>query len=288
LIRVLVLGGNGQLGTELSRSAKPNLDLVFCGSKQVDVTNEQSVSEAFNFFKPDWVVNAAAYTAVDRAEDEEEFAVQVNTIGACIVAKACSLAGIKLVHVSTDFVFGESSGRAIPPDAQIIPMSVYGKTKADGEALVLKECPNSVIVRTSWLYSSHSPCFLRTMIRLMNERDSLGVVSDQIGTPTACNTLANWILASVENEYSGIYHVSDLGVASWYDFAKAIYDIGQDTGLITSSCKINPILTIDYPTAAVRPFFSVLATEKSYSLPGADFGAHWRDTLEKTMKEIIK
>lgn len=286
-MNVLVAGGLGQLGTELSQMLVDNSKWVFAGSNDFDITDYESILNGIALYKPDVIVNAAAYTAVDKAESEPELAQEINAQGACLLAKACAENNIRLIHISTDFVFGRSDGRLLAPDTPCEPTSVYGSSKADGEALVRKFLPSAVIARTSWLYSSHSPCFVRTMIRLMNEREQLGIVSDQIGSPTACSTLANWIVHVImSTDCTGTFHVSDAGVASWYDFAVAIYELGCDKNLIRTGCSIKPILTENYPTPAKRPFFSAFDISQSFNQEGLPASQHWRSVLSQTLDKM--
>lgn len=286
-MKILVSGGHGQLGTELFQLSIERHEWVFLGARQLDITNSESIMNAIETYHPDVIVNAAAYTAVDKAESEPEQAQNINAFAAGLLAKTCAAKNIKLLHISTDFVFGRSTGQLLTPDSDPEPMSVYGRTKLEGEDLVRKHLPSAIIARTSWLYSAHSPCFVSTMIRLMNERESLGIVCDQIGSPTASSTLANWIVRAIESELEGTFHISDAGVASWYDFALAIYELGREKGLIRGDCSIKSILTSDYPTPAQRPYFSAFDTSRSFNLEGLPKSKHWRHALDETLDRMV-
>jgi dTDP-4-dehydrorhamnose reductase len=261
------------------------VELVCLTRRQLDITNEVAVAATIGAINPDLVINAAAYTAVDKAEAERESAFAVNATGAGNLAKAARQAGARFFHISTDFVFnGEKSSPYLPKDA-CDPVNVYGAGKLAGERLVTEYSDGqALILRTSWLYSAHGQNFVTTMLRLMRERDELGVVADQVGTPTWARTLAE-VLWSAANKptLAGIYHWSDVGVASWYDFAVAIQEEGRALGLLEKATPINPIRTEDYPTAARRPAYSVLDKSDTWRDFGAE-GKHWRVCLREMMQ----
>jgi dTDP-4-dehydrorhamnose reductase len=235
----------------------------------------------FGSEKPDVVINASAYTAVDRAEEEVDLAFRVNATGPKNLALAARKAGSRLIHVSTDYVFDGTACTPYPPQAPCSPLGVYGKSKRQGEINVLEVIDEPLIIRTSWLYSQYGNNFVLTMLRLMNERDELKVVADQIGAPTWASTLAAAIWAAVGKRHlKGIYHWSDAGVASWYDFAVAIQEEAFSQGKLTSLIPIHPIRTDQFPTPVTRPAYSVLDSTASWS----DFDTepmHWRAALRQ-------
>lgn len=258
-MRILVTGANGQLGSTFRAitSEYPNHDLHFFGSKELDITNSSSVKDAFDSVQPEMVVNCAAYTAVDQAEDEPEKAFAVNAEGVKHLVEACKLKNAALIHISTDYVFDGTNHRPYVETDPVNPIGVYGKSKRAGEEVVLDSNISAIIVRTSWVYSEFGNNFVKTMVRLGRERNELNVIFDQVGSPTNTYDLARVILSMiVQNEkWQGkqeVFHYSNEGVCSWYDFALAIFEI---SGI---ECEVNPILTKEYPTKAVRPHYSVL------------------------------
>jgi dTDP-4-dehydrorhamnose reductase len=280
-MKILVTGSNGQLGNEINKrtAAFPNWGFVFCDASQLDITDIEAVSAFISNNKITAIINCAAYTAVDKAEDDTELCYAVNVTGAKNLALAAAEFNCRYIHTSTDFVF---DGKTHLPyrEAEVPkPTSVYGKTKLEGEQEVLKLLPEAIVVRTAWLYSVHGGNFVKTMQRLGNERDQLGVIFDQVGTPTWAGDLAATILTVLEalekgGTQKGVYHYSNEGLASWYDFAVAIMELSAIV------CKVLPIETIAYPTPAPRPAFSVLNKAKIKS----DFGIeipHWRESLKK-------
>lgn len=283
--KVMIAGMGGQLGFELEKTLPENIELVAPTEIDLDITNRESVQDFVTRESPAIIVNSAAYTQVDKAESEPEKAFAVNQMGPKHLAEAALACGALLVHVSTDFVFDGCSSRLYRSDDASNPLSIYGKSKLAGENEVLASGAEAIIVRTSWLYSSHGNNFVKTMLRLMTERDSIGVVSDQIGTPTWANSLANLIWLISATDFRGILHWSDAGVASWYDFATAIYEEAHKIGLLKKLTEVKPINTIDYPTPAQRPAFSVM--DKSLAYKKADLRpVHWRANLIKCLHEI--
>lgn len=280
---ILVTGANGQLGLCLQELSKlySEINFVFSSSKELDITNEESVNSVFEKYNFDFCINCAAYTAVDVAETEKEKATDVNVLGAEILVKACSDNNTKFIHVSTDFVFDGTSNIPYTENDETNPLSVYGKTKLEGEKVIQESLEEFFILRTSWLYSEYANNFMKTMLRLGAERSELGIISDQIGSPTYAKDLARVIVKIIEsnsNEY-GVYHYSNEGVASWYDFAKAIFDL-SNTEVI-----VNAIPTSSYPTPAERPHYSVLDKSKlkknlSIKIP------YWRDSLKEAVSNI--
>ena len=286
--KVLITGADGQLGYELQRTVVKGYECIPTDRDQLDITDEAAVNSFITLHKPDVIINSAAYTAVDKAEEETELAIAINTTGAENLAKACRTKNIKLVQISTDFVF---DGKACSPykvDAKTDPEGVYGKTKRDGDDHVLDILgDDALIIRTSWLYSAHGNNFVKTMLRFMKERDELGIISDQVGTPTWANSLAHAVWQAIERNTKGLHHWSDAGVASWYDFAYAIMEEGVALGLLDKTIKINPITTADYPTPANRPCYSVLDKTQTWQTLGMQ-SDHWRVALRKMMKELKK
>lgn len=261
MINVLVTAKDGQLGQCFQDIALnyPEINFFFKSSSELDITNKATVDSVFNSEVPfDYCINAAAYTAVDKAEDNIELADQVNHIGAQNLALACKKHQVILIHISTDFVFDGKSSKAYLESDITNPLGVYGETKLKGEQAISKTLEQHFIIRTSWLYSEFGNNFLKTMLRLASERNEIGVVGDQIGSPTYAKDLAEAVLQIIEAKSSayGIYHYSNDGEISWYDFAKEIFRLSG------SSIKLNKIGTTDYPTPAERPQFSVLNTTK--------------------------
>lgn len=282
-MKVLVTGANGQLGCELREIHKnsKNIFFDFVGIKELDITSKIQIEEYFENNKFDYCINCAAFTAVDKSETNVNQAKLVNVKGTQILASTCSKFNVILIHISTDFVFdGEKNTSYIETDSTN-PLGVYGKTKLDGEHKVLSILDKYFILRTSWLYSSFGNNFVKTMLQLSDTRDSLGVVDDQIGTPTYARDLARLIIEIIESKNSryGIYHFSNEGLASWYDFAHAIF--------YYSNRKINlqPINTEQYPLPAKRPIFTVLNKSKiknsfHITIP------HWIDSLKDCLKKM--
>ena len=262
---VLVTGSNGQLGQAIqSISGKhPEIDFIFCSSSDLDITNKENCQAVFSKYKPNYCLNAAAYTAVDKAESESEKAYSINVTGAKNLAEVCKEINAVLLHVSTDFVFDGNKTTPYTEDDLPNPEGVYGQTKLDGEKAIQETFDNYYIVRTSWVYSKYANNFMKTMIRLGSERDSLSVVNDQIGTPTNAVELAEVLVKIIFTHNSqltthnfGIYNFSNEGQCSWYDFAKKIFEVNNIT------IDLQPIPTSSYPTPAKRPAFSVLDKNK--------------------------
>ncbi|WP_299194662.1 dTDP-4-dehydrorhamnose reductase [uncultured Erythrobacter sp.] len=280
-MKVLITGAKGQLGGALQRTAPGDAVISAIDIDDVDLTESAILSARIEADAPDLILNAAAYTAVDKAEEDEDLARAINSQAVAVMAKAMERSGGKLVHVSTDFVFDGSSAKAYAPDAKRAPLSAYGRTKAEGEDH-LRE--TDLLVRTAWVYEAGGANFVRTMIRLMNERDELSIVSDQIGSPTWATGLARTIWGLVDKGAQGTFHHSDAGVASWYDFAVAIAEEAHALGLIQSPPKIRPITSAEYPTPARRPSFSLLDCSATRRLIG-DAPVHWRENLRTMLKE---
>lgn len=281
--RVLITGANGQLGQCIRKISINDNELyfVFLNSKELDVTDHKSVEFFFEKNKYDFCVNCAAYTAVDKAETEIELARKVNFLGAQYIAEACSKNNVKLIHISTDFVFDGRNYIPYKENDVTNPVSVYGKTKLEGEKAIQAILKEYFIIRTSWLYSEYAANFMKTMLRLGNERNELGIVSDQIGTPTYAIDLAKVIVKIIKDDSGkyGLYHYSNEGVASWYDFSKAIFD------LTNSEININALPTSAYPTLAERPRYSVM--DKSKIMKNLDVKVpYWRDSLKIALSNL--
>lgn len=286
-MKVLITGANGQLGWELQRTVPDNKSAIALNSKQLDITSQSSVDHAIQEYHPDVLVNAAAYTAVDNAEKEKEKAFSVNACGAGTLAEVSHTNGIRMIQISTDFVFdGKKSSPYIPEDRPN-PLGVYGASKLEGEEKVRANSNNeALIIRTGWVYSAHGHNFVKTMIRLMNERDEINVVADQVGTPTWANGLAEAIWKFIDfPTLKGIYHWTDAGVASWYDFASLIHDEAVTLGILNHSVAVQPIRTEDYKTDAVRPAYSVMDKTKTWSDIQLQ-PSHWRAAMQNMLSEI--
>ncbi|RUM94861.1 MAG: dTDP-4-dehydrorhamnose reductase [Thiothrix sp.] len=286
MMKILVTGANGQLGWELQRAKPDDCELTALSRDQLDITDLEQVNNTINSIKPDWIINAAAYTAVDKAESDSQGAYAINADGAANLATAAQASNARLLHISTDFIFDGINNRPYLPEDTPNPLGVYGASKLVGEQKVRELLgDDTLIIRTAWVYSSHGNNFVKTMLRLMAERDTLGVVEDQVGTPSWAAEIARAIYLSIENNLRGIYHWTDTGAASWYDFSVAIYELGKEAGLLSNSVTINPIPTEDYPTPAVRPPYSILNKDSLRKAINYT-GKHWRDSLSQMILEI--
>ena len=288
-LRVLVTGANGQVGTALLATAPVAWIVRGAGHAELDITRADVVDRCVADFRPDVVINAAAYTAVDRAETEREIAARINVDGAANLARAAAAANAKVIHVSTDFVFDGQRSSPYRPDDEPAPLCVYGATKLAGERAVLAILPDrATIVRTAWVYAATGQNFVRTMLRLMRERGQVRVVADQVGTPTSAGSLAEvlWQFAA-RRDLSGTFHWTDAGVASWYDLAVAVAEEGTAAGVIAARPVVEPITTQDYPTAARRPAYSVLDKRSTLAALGVR-GVHWRERLRTVIQELSR
>jgi dTDP-4-dehydrorhamnose reductase len=282
-VKVLITGKGGQLAWELENTASIDHQLVLLSRKELDISDANSVKQAMVSHQPNVVINAAAYTAVDKAETEQEKAFAVNDTGAKNLATTCKEHGIRLLHVSTDFVFDGTKTTPYQTDDAVNPLGVYGASKLAGDLAVMQILPNSVIVRTAWVYSQHGNNFVKTMLRLMAEKPQLGIVYDQVGTPTWAAGLAKWLWAVAEKpDVSGVFHWTDAGVASWYDFAVAIQELGIEKGLLPKPIPISAIPASQYPTPAKRPSFSVIDKTSAEMAAGVKT-VHWRQQLSSMM-----
>lgn len=284
---IVVIGKSGQLAWELTQLSDQETKIICLGRDQIDVFCEQSITNALLKHQAHAVINASAYTAVDKAETDEKNAYKLNSDAAKNLAQACKYLSLHLVHVSTDFVFNGDKGSPYLTDDPIEPLGIYGASKAQGEFAICNSIPQqSCIIRTSWVYSTHGNNFVKTMLKLMTDKPELGVISDQIGSPTYAKSLAKACLLAAKNKICGIHHWTDAGVASWYDFAIAIQEIAIEKGLLSNAIPIKPIRTIDYPTPAARPSYSVL-DKTSCNTDFVDLPLiHWRTQLNKMMDEL--
>ena len=278
---VLVTGANGQLGQSIQFIAKnnPNIEFVFCDSKTLDITNYDNVNAIFNEFTPNFCINTAAYTAVDKAELEPEKAYSINVNGPNNLAKACKLNNTILFHISTDFIFDGASKKPYSETDIPNPTGIYGQTKLDGEKIIQNIWEKHFIIRTSWVYSQFGNNFMKTILRLASERDSLSVVNDQIGTPTNAVDLAEVLIKIITSNFQlpasnyGIYNFSNAGQCSWYDFAKKIFEVNN------ISLNLLAIPTSSFPTPAKRPAYSVLDKSKIKDTFGIEI-LNWKQSLK--------
>lgn len=285
-MKALVFGSQGQVGRALAATAPSVADVVAIDRLACDLSQPAQVSSIIAEVRPDLVINAAAYTAVDRAESEPELAHAVNAVAPAVMAKAVREVGGRLIQISTDFVFGgQKSCTPYRPSDEPSPQGVYGRTKWDGERGVIEDGPDHLVVRTAWVYSPHGANFVRTMLRLMGERDVVRVVADQVGTPTSASSLAKALWRLSEYGATGLHHFTDAGVASWYDFACAVAEDAASIGLLDREVRVDPIATADYRTPAARPAYSLLDKGDTWLLLGR-VPPHWRVSLRATLQEI--
>ncbi len=288
-MRVLLTGSHGQLGSELLGCAPDGVEVTVTDMQHLDIGDADAVRAQVLSLRPDWIINCAAYTAVDRAEEEPELAYRVNAVGPCNLAQAAADTSARMLQISTDFVFNGRQGRPYQPGDVPDPLGVYGASKLAGERAVLDTlAERSIIIRTAWVYGVHGNNFVKTMLRLMAEREALSIVCDQIGTPSSTANLAQAMWKSVlQDTASGVYHWTDLGACSWYDFAVAIQEEALALRLLPREIPIAPIAAADYPTLATRPHYSVLDTaalRSALDLPGQ----HWRAALRATLSRLAE
>lgn len=287
---ILVSGKNGQLGNELKDLAtQQNLPFIFTDRNDLDISSEPALQEAFDKYQPGFFINCAAYTAVDKAETDQSTAYKINAEAVGNIAKQCNRYHTKLIHISTDYVFDGKGTQPYQTDDKTDPVNYYGYTKLTGEQLAMNNNPQTIVIRTSWVYSVYGANFVKTMLRLMKERKELNVVNDQFGAPTYARDLAEAIMSIVSREWStgnnpahgfpGIYHYSNKGNISWYDFAVAIRDIKQ------LDCVVNPIPTSAYPTPAKRPAYSVFDTIKTVDTFDIRL-KDWKDSLNECLSKL--
>lgn len=286
-MKVLLTGAAGQLGQALIASRLPAMELIACGRAELDLADAEACRAAVRQHRPDWVLNAGAYTAVDKAESEPELAQAVNAGAPAAFAEALAETGGRLLQVSTDFVFNGQQGSPYRPEQPVDPLGVYGATKAAGEAAALA-LPGARVLRTSWVYGPVGKNFCLTMLRLHGLKaaagEPLGVVADQVGCPTATHTLAAACWRAIRAGADGpqILHWSDAGAASWYDFAVAIGELGVELGLLERAARVVPITTADYPTPARRPGYSLLECSSTRAALGLE-PQHWRAALVQVL-----
>lgn len=286
-MNILITGASGQLGSEfrfISKNYK-ECNFIFTDRNTLDITNEKQVENVIHENKPDFVINTAAYTAVDKAEDQADLAKSINEQAPSLLAKHCNSIGCKLIHYSTDYVYNQSTNDPLQEDDAVNPSCIYAKTKLAGEDIILKECPRSIIIRTSWVYSSFGNNFVKTMLRLGVQREKLNIVSDQIGTPTYARDIATTTMSLLQsisdpsfNEY-GVYNYSNEGVTNWAEFAKTIFELEN------ISCEVYPISTSEYGAPADRPLWSVLSKDKIKRVFGIEI-PHWETSLKKCLQEL--
>ncbi|WP_258105376.1 dTDP-4-dehydrorhamnose reductase [Marinoscillum sp. MHG1-6] len=279
---IIVTGSDGQLGNELKTLAKGlDWNFIFTDYQELDITNKEAVTAFFQSNCPDYCINCAAYTAVDKAESEKEKADLINVTGAENLALACSKAGAPIIHISTDFVFDGTTSRPLNEDQPTTPINYYGESKLNGELKVNEVLKEHFILRTSWLYSTFGNNFVKTMLKLGTSKPELNIISDQIGTPTYARDLAKVIIKIIQDksEAYGLYHYSNEGIASWYDFTKAIFEYAH------ISIPVNPIPTEKYPTPAARPAYSVMDKSKIKDTFDIEI-PYWRDSLKECLKAL--
>ncbi len=308
---ILLIGNNGQVGKELEKILAPQVNLVGIARPEIDLTNGDSIINAITSLsyptgtvspnanaqhKPQIIIiNAAAYTAVDKAESEVEVATAINGTAPAIMAETAKKIGASLIHISTDYVFDGKNSQPYSETHPTNPVSVYGKTKLAGEKAIQGILDNYLILRTAWVYGCCGKGnFVKTMLRLGGEREEIRVVADQIGTPTWAKDIANTISSIIQiNEstnniqnINGIYHYTNSGIASWYDLAVAIFEEAENLGFPLKVQRVIPITTTEYPTPAIRPSYSVLSGTKISTILG-NYAPHWRQSLREMLKELI-
>lgn len=286
--KILVTGANGQLGKEFRSlsTSFPKYEFIFLSGEDLRIHQFGLVRNAFEAHKPQYCINCAAYTAVDKAESEKDMAFLVNTESTGVLANVCKEYSTQFIHFSTDYVFDGTSSATYKEDDTANPQGVYGLSKLEGERLALQHNSNSIIIRTSWVYSQFGKNFVKTMMKLMSEKDEINVVNDQFGSPTYAADLAEAVMQIIANCQlpiancePGIYHYSNNGIISWYDFAQAIKEISG------SNCKVNPIPTSQYPTPAKRPAYSAFDKTKIQQVFGIDL-KDWKESLKICLQKI--
>lgn len=284
-MNILITGANGQLGNEMRVAAKdhPQHHFIYTDIDTLDITDRQAVLDFAKQHQTDMIVNCAAYTAVDKAEDDEQTAAKINADAVRNLAEAAVACHAGIIHISTDYVFDGNACVPYKEDMPVCPTNVYGRTKLAGEQVLQQVCPDAIIVRTAWLYSTFCNNFVKTMLRLGTERDTLNVIFDQVGSPTYAADLAKAIFAIIEapEKVPGIYHFTNEGVCSWYDFTVSIHRIAGIT------CKVVPIESDAYPVRTPRPHYSVLNKAKIKQTYGIEI-PHWEDALQRCITELDK
>jgi dTDP-4-dehydrorhamnose reductase len=281
--KIIVTGSNGQLGSELKELAAsyPQFEMIFLSRDELSINDESSVKNILEKHKPDFLINCAAYTAVDKAESEKELASSINGTAVGYLAANCKTYGTKLLHISTDYVFNGQHTEPLTETDAVDPINFYGQSKLLGEELAFKNDPEAIVIRTSWVYSSYGNNFVKTMIRLMNQKESINVINDQYGAPTYAADLAELIMDIINSGkwLPGIYNYSNEGMITWFDFANTIRHY------INSNCKVNPIPTSQYPTPAKRPAWSVLNKSKIKEKYGIQL-KDWTQSLKRCIDKL--
>ncbi|MDD9894111.1 MAG: dTDP-4-dehydrorhamnose reductase [Gammaproteobacteria bacterium] len=285
-MNVLVFGKTGQVAQALVATAPAGITVTALGRNEIDISDAEAVEKAIQSHSASWVINAAAYTAVDKAEEDMAGATELNSTAASHIAKACKDAQTKLIHLSTDFVFDGQQSHPYKPNDKTNPLGVYGQSKLDGELGVLSQLNSAIVIRTSWVFSQYGNNFVKTMLRLMKERDELSVVCDQIGSPSSADDLATfiWQMTQLNETPKGVFHWTNAGACSWYDFAEAIYTSARSTGLLTQAVSIRPIPSSAYPTPAKRPSYSVLDKQSSWAITPTS--RHWQTALQDVINQL--
>jgi dTDP-4-dehydrorhamnose reductase len=286
-VKVLVTGSRGQIGRALAASTPPTVELIATTRRELDLADADAVTRAVAEHGPDLIINAAAWTDVDGNESEPDLAFEINAAGAGRLAAAAAAEQARMIQISTDYVFDGSASSPYAPDAAPTPLGVYGKSKLAGEQEVLARLPGAAIVlRTAWVYAAAGTNFMLTMLRLMRETGAVRVIADQIGTPTAAASVADviWALAALP-DLRGIFHWTDAGVASWYDFAVAIAEEAASMNLLSNLPEVLPVRTDEYPTASRRPRYSVLDSRATIEATGLR-PAHWRTRLRAVLGDV--
>lgn len=287
--KIAVIGKRGQLAWELMQlnNQQEAYQLICFGRDDIDISDKEAMQNILSVQNVSAVINASAYTSVDLAEKEQSQADLINHQAVANLATSCQELSVPLVHISTDYVFSGDKGSPYLPCDETNPQSVYGRTKAEGEQAVLMSHPTmSTIIRTSWVYSAHGKNFVKTMLNLMEQNEKLDIIDDQIGSPTWAKTLAYACIHAIENKLTGIYHWTDEGVSSWYDFAQVIQKLALEKGLLTKQCIIRPIPSSAYPTPAKRPHYSVLDKTKTRKAFDGVNNRHWQIQLEKMLGKL--
>ncbi|APD87540.1 dTDP-4-dehydrorhamnose reductase [Alteromonas sp. Mex14] len=287
-MNIVIIGKSGQLSFELFRELENSEhDVTFLGRDDIDITSSDSIDATLAPLSVDVLINASAYTAVDKAEDDTEACNAINSVAVKNLADFCKTNGVFMVHVSTDYVFNGHKGSPYLTDDPIEPQGAYGKSKAEGEKALLEILSEaSCLIRTAWVYSSHGNNFVKTMLRLMADKPQLTVIDDQIGTPTWAKGLAEVCVSAAANKTVGVYHWTDEGVASWYDFALAIQELAVEKGLIGKAIPVLPIPSSKYPTPARRPHYSVLDKQTAREAFVSCKPTHWRKQLASMLDEL--
>jgi dTDP-4-dehydrorhamnose reductase len=284
-MKAVIIGKNGQVAWELMQTVPENVQAIALGREDINILDIKQLKVKFEKFRPDVIINASAYTEVDKAESDQCMAYAINKDAVKNMALVCNQLDIRLLHISTDFVFDGMKNTAYTVDDETNPISVYGASKLAGEDEIrAHHIVNSAIIRTSWVYSSYGNNFVNTMLRLLNEKEEIGVVADQIGCPTYARGLAEflWQLAE-DKDIKPLYNWSDLGLASWYDFANEVQRQAYDLGILSKKIPIRPISTSAYPTLAKRPVFGVLL---QCNLDNSNYRRHWVDGLKEALRYL--